>query len=390
MDREELRMLNHVKRRHLSAVMPLGLVVLVVLVVAQGASADSRVDLSGSASTATSSFDTPSLLDMSQDHRRSSLLRTGGLRVLGGSQGLALGGGIRGAYGLLGAGGNTMFGTTSQFRLGTLSTPARETRGYSSDLLDPAPGFWEAYGGFRDHWAARNPQSLADMLRRRSSILAATSLNAPVKRASMTLGFATAPPLRSRGALGRSALLSESEIGEKREASTVPLSSQMQQRVAVMHGRARREAWAYFRNVEYVRAARLFDSATTLIPRDAESQIGEVFCYASNGSYHSAFVSMEALARRDLNPFLHRVDIASRYQDKGEADLVQTQVGAFAQSSEELRATALNAFVLWYLGKRDAAITQARLLRGGGSDFKMWASLMREAKAAMDGTLEEP
>jgi len=256
-----------------------------------------------------------------------------------------------------------------------------------SGLLQPLPGFMDSYGGFGKRYAVREPLTLDSILRRRSSILAATSLNAPVKRANMGLGIM---PRASSSLSGR---MPAPELEELDPNATYPtLSEQMSSRVGVMFVRVRREAWALFSEGEYVQASRAFTSATGLVPNDIESHLGEIYCLTSVSCYRAAVVTLRQLARRGVNPFAFDINMTSRYRAPEEANEVQTRVGSFAQASGEPGGKALNAFVLWHMGKRAEAMSLAGTLAGGMGEesFADWPVLMRDALAALDATAEQP
>ncbi len=159
-----------------------------------------------------------------------------------------------------------------------------------------------------------------------------------------------------------------------------------------MFARVRREGWALFSEGEYGQASRAFTSATGLAPGDIESHVGEVYCLSSVSCYRAAVVTLRQLARRGVNPFAFNIDMTHRYGTPEEANEVQTRVGSFAQASGKPGGKALNAFVLWHMGKHNEAMSLAGTLAGGTGEesFADWPVLMRDALAALDATTEQP
>lgn len=247
-----------------------------------------------------------------------------------------------------------------------------------------------SYGGFgerRSYYAAGDPTGL---FARRRDLITATGLNAPVERA---MGRSGALP-GLRWSVSRTPFLANEgpqhhseQVGE--EAPKATLDERLSTEVNVLHARTQAEAWAFFRDGDYRRAMRSFETAAMLDPQDYESRIGEIFCHLTIGAVRTAFALLLELERRDANPFRHALNVADRYGGIAAAQQVRLTAQGIAESAEQsAEANALHIFVLWYMDRRDDALRAARTLAGRapGRSYAAWPDKMRAVTAASPPT----
>jgi hypothetical protein len=246
---------------------------------------------------------------------------------------------------------------------------------------------FERHGGFGQRLQERDAADIGSVLGRRSALIQATSLNAPVHRSMWQLG--TAGTLT---ASFRSTTLTEPEVPEAPEGGPT-LDQALHQVVVQSYRQSRAEGWAMFTEGEYRRAARAFETVTLLQPADFESRIGELFCHVSLGGMRTSATLLTQLTRRDRNPFLHDLRISERYGTTEEARQVQLRAQLFAQANSGIAsAEALHVFVLWYLGAREEAILTATGLSRDfpGTIYADWPARMRAAETALNAEGEQP
>lgn len=248
----------------------------------------------------------------------------------------------------------------------------------------------QLYGGFGRRLRPTEPGDLSELLVRRSGLIEATSLNAPVRRAF----------LDNRVALGFQASLErtpyvrrESPAPREESVAGIRLDQRLREGADQAVERVRSEGWAWFRQGEYWRAARAFESAALLRPVDTESRIGELFCYLSLGATRTAMATLYALHRRDPGLFSHPITMRTAYGDAAEARQLpirlRLQVNA-NPDNPDLRA--LYALALWYLAERDEAIVVAANLSDDhpGAVYGDWPARMQAARKALATENEQP
>lgn len=247
-----------------------------------------------------------------------------------------------------------------------------------------------SYGGFGErmsYYAADDPTGI---FARRRELITATGLNAPVERA---MGRSGALP-GLRWSVSRTPFLATEEPQPDSEqagdaAPQVTLDERLSTEMKVLHSRTRAEGWAFFRDGDYRRAMRSFETAAMLNPQDYESRIGEIFCHITIGTVRTAFTLLMELERRDANPFRHALNVADRYGGVVGAQQVRLTAQGIAESAEQsAEANALHIFVLWYMDRRDDALRAARTLAGRapGRLYAAWPDRMRAATAASPTT----
>ena len=245
----------------------------------------------------------------------------------------------------------------------------------SSALTPAKKRAFERYGGFGRR---RQGDDKYGVLTRRYSLIAGSSLNAPVYRAISKGGGL----VDVRSTLTRTPFLN-ADVGEvEAEAST--LDDLLVRGDAAARQRAKGEAWALFREGQYRRAMRAFESAITLEPLDFESRIGEVFCYLSVGATRTALALLGELVRRDINPFQHDLRMAERYGNVADVNQLRIQGRRWADVADQTaEANAMYIFVLWYLDEREDALRAAESLakRAPAKAYASWPEKMRAARS---------
>ncbi len=178
------------------------------------------------------------------------------------------------------------------------------------------------------------------------------------------------------------------------EAPTIALDQGLREGIARAHSRAQAEGWAWFREGQYRRAARAFESATALEPKNVEDRIGELFCHVSMGATRTALAILGQLNRRHAGLFRHPLTLAGAYGDAAEAQQVRIrlrlQVNAAAGNVPDLEA--LYALVLWFLGEREEAhLTAANIVRVyPHTAYAEWPSRMRAAQNTLPVEKDRP
>jgi len=144
---------------------------------------------------------------------------------------------------------------------------------------------------------------------------------------------------------------------------------------------------------EYRRAELAFESADVLDPGDLVSRIGQFFSLTGLGATRTARSVLYEINRRDPNPFLYPLNVGDILGDRRRVALlrVQTQMPSGAPRTNPDLA-AMHAFVLWYLGERQEALSVARAIaeESPGSPFDAWVSKMNASIAADSGAANQP
>lgn len=249
---------------------------------------------------------------------------------------------------------------------------------------------FNSYGGFGQRHSYDKPGDPAAVFSRRQDLIMATGLNAPVERAMGRSGA-----LRGlRWSVSQTPFLASeaTEPDANQGDETIPkmaLDERLSTQVDVLHARTRAEAWAFFRDADYRRAMRLFETAAMLDPTDMESRIGEIFSHVTIGSVRTAYTLVLELDRRDLNPFQHELNLADRYGSVAAAQQVRFTAQEIAETTEQSAdANALYVFVLWYIDRRDDALRASGTLAARAADrsFAAWPDKMRTVMAGSAAT----
>ncbi len=243
------------------------------------------------------------------------------------------------------------------------------------------------YGGFRPRARTADLGGALTAFSRRYRLVQATSLNAPIHRATLERPLVVG----MRSSIDRTPFLFTEKSSEFFEPST--LDERLVDEVHLLHDRARAEGWAWFAEGQYRRAARSFETAWHLDPQDHESRIGELFCYVSIANVRTAMALLGQLNRRDINPFVHQIILANRYREREEAGRVGIEMQLLAEGSASGGdVSALGSLVLWYLGHREEALSAAvaGMKSSPGGPYSDWPAKIGAALAAGKITSERP
>jgi len=237
---------------------------------------------------------------------------------------------------------------------------------------------YERYGGFGQRAGVHRPEDVPALFARRYALIEATAHHAAVRRSLWKTGPSAAGL--------RASMRSTPAAPQKRADLGAPptLDQFLVGGAARTYLSSREQGWSLFREKEYRRAARAFESASLIQPLDFESRLGELFCHVSVGFMRTAAASAAELAVRDSNPFAHKIAMADKFSDPAEARLIRTRAKAAAQAAPEDEAVwATYALVLWYLGDADEAMLTGDL-RGGFRESPHFADWPQKMRAAAD------
>jgi hypothetical protein len=263
----------------------------------------------------------------------------------------------------------------------------RRTSETSSQVFAPLQASDNYYALFGPYRGMTTEQSTDEVLRRKSSMLSAIGMGGPLRIARERSKDRPTP----RGIIEQTPVTRSQPMPE--DEPSVSLGQQMTSRFQVMHRRAQEEAWSLFEEGKFRQAARSFQAALSLEPRNVESRIGEVFSALSTASFVSAMTTLQQLTRHTSNPFAHRVDLPRRYGSARAVQAMRTRMQWFVQEAEgESDPLALYAFAMWYLGMKEPAKDAAEKLKQLGPDsaYYQWGKLMEDAEAAALTAEKEP
>lgn len=236
------------------------------------------------------------------------------------------------------------------------------------------------YGGFEPK--VESPETggeAIEAMTRRRMLIEATTVNAPIHR-SLT---------RDASAYGLRRQIEQTPFDASLadEPPTRTVVEGLRHGVERAYERTRTEAWAWFREGEYRRAARAFETAGMLNRSDQAAAIGEIVSYWSLApeAPRTPIAILGQLMRRGGNPFSHDLNLAGAYPDLQTAQrmMIRAKLQA-APDDVNAQVAALDALVLWYLGERTEALLVADKLgrRPAGAAFAEWPTKMREAMNA--------
>ncbi|UCF32280.1 MAG: hypothetical protein JSV78_08075 [Phycisphaerales bacterium] len=263
----------------------------------------------------------------------------------------------------------------------------RRTSETPSQVFAPLESSADYYALFGPHRGTTTRQSTDEILRRKSSMLSVLGVAGPLRVALERSKDRPTP----RGIIERTPVTRPQAMPE--DEPSVSLGQQMTTRLQVMHRRAREEAWSLFEERKFRQAARSFQAALSLEPRDVESRIGEIFSALEAGSSNSAMITLQQLMRHTSNPFAHQVDMPRRYGSARAVQAMRTQMQWFVQEAEGTSdPLALYALAMWYLGMKEPAKGAAENLKQLGPDsaYYRWGKLMEDAEAAAVAPEKEP
>lgn len=285
--------------------------------------------------------------------------------------------------------------------MGTLTLPtglfARSIRqpppttGYRGPTERPRLTQWRRsalarFGGFEPRAGRSTALSFGSLMERRYALVAATGLNAPVYRAMLkpTAGLGVMLERTSPGGF---------DLAPKVGRSGLTFQQRLHWGVALAHERTRSEAWQWFREGEFRRAARGFESAVRLEPADVESRIGELFCHLSLGAVNTALAVQRSLSSRNVNPFVAELNLSDRYSEPDRARELGVESRLLEQGADRnADLLALHVLVLWYIGEQDEALaTTASSSRDfADTGYTNWLEMMRAARGVLTAEDDKP
>ena len=289
-------------------------------------------------------------------------------------------------------GGGTLFALPGDIVRPGLTRRPQAGRGFISPMFGVTPVYSRAserYSGFRRRAMDPHGGDISAILARQHTLIAATSFAAPVWRVvqSDRLG------LNLRATVGRTPFVRSEDLEFTEEAPTIALDHRLREGIAKAHSRAQAEGWAWFREGQYRRAARAFESATGLEPKNVEDRIGELFCHVSMGATRTALAILGELNRRHLDLFRHSLPLARAFGDTAEAQQVRIRLRLQVNAAGNVPdLEALYALVLWFLGEREEAhLAVANIVRVyPHTAYAEWPSRMRAAQNTLPVEKDRP
>ena len=246
---------------------------------------------------------------------------------------------------------------------------------------------FERYGGFGKRFGHDRPSDMTTILSRRYSLVEAASLNAPVHRAI----WASAQRGDALPAAARTPMTPLIVTAPSAPPST--LDRYLRQGLAVSVHRFREEAWGWFEEGSYRRAARLFESALTMQPDDLELRLGELFSYVCLDAIRTSIAALHGMSRHKQNPFAFELNLKGRFASDEKAQKVRLESQRWAQDQkDDPQMIALHLLVLWHLGDPREAILAA----GSASElfadtvYADFPAKMQAAQAALAPLGEAP
>jgi|CXWL01.1.fsa_nt_gi hypothetical protein len=246
---------------------------------------------------------------------------------------------------------------------------------------------FSSYGGFGQRRSPYAPGDAEGLFARKRSLIAATGSTAPIERSKLNRGglgsirFPIAQtPFQAQQPVGLETTEPTSGTDDNKSSLSRFLTSESQ----VLHDRALSEGWKQFEAGDYRAAIRTFESAAMLDEKDAEARIATVFSYVSLGSFRAAFVSLDAIRRRDKNIFGYDVSMPGKFGIGTMAQQVRLTAQGMAEASEQsVEMKALAIYVLWYMDGKDDALRAAKSLAGKDANRALadWPGFMQAALA---------
>ena len=285
--------------------------------------------------------------------------------------------------------------------LGTLNLPtglfartirqpgARPT--YTGPTVRPQLTAWRRgalgrFGGFSERSGRGDPVNFGSLIERRYALIAATGLNSPVYRAMLApaIDLGVKPQRQTAGDLEFSPAVTEPGL---------TFEQRLQWGVGLAHERIRAEAWQWFREDDFRRAARRFESAARLEPGDLESRIGELFCHLSLEAVRTAVAVQRSLRVRNVDPFTAGLNMSEKYSDPERARELGVESRLWGQSTaRNADLLALHVLVQWYIGQRDEAVASAASYARdfANTGYADWPEMARAARAATNAQDDQP
>jgi hypothetical protein len=172
----------------------------------------------------------------------------------------------------------------------------------------------------------------------------------------------------------------ENDGGERRSYSQI-----LGEQLAAQHRRAVTEAWTWFREGNYGKALRGFETAEVTGRDDPEPAVGMIWAAMANDSQALAHVVFMRLMRNETPVFGLPIDVRNKHTDPEFIASIVTQLGRAArQNPDNVEMAALSVFLCWFSGQQDEALRLADQIRDEHrtSTFASLAAQMRAARAA--------
>lgn len=246
---------------------------------------------------------------------------------------------------------------------------------------------FKAYGGFGERRSSFAPGDPEGIFARKRSLIAATGSTAPIERSKLNRGFLGTVrfPIAQTRFQASTPDVPEALQQDQVDSPPKSLDEFLASESRVLHDRARSEGWKHFQANDYRSAIRAFGSAAMLDESDFESRIGQVFSYVALGSFRAAILSLDEIARRDLNIFDHDLAMPDRFDSSTHAQQIRLMAQGMAEASEQgSEIKALSIYVLWFLDAKDDAMRAAKSLADKEPRTANWPKLMQAAKSRMD------
>jgi len=285
--------------------------------------------------------------------------------------------------------------------LGTLNLPTRlfartirQSRvrpTYTGPTVRPQLTAWKRgvlsrFGGFGERSKRRRPVTFGSLVERRYALISATGLNSPVYRAMLE-------PAVDLGVKPRQQAAGDLVFLPEVVAPGLTFDQHLQRGVGRAHERMRAEAWRWFEEGEFRRAARRFESAARLEPADLESRIGELFCHLSLEAVRTAIAVQRSLHTRNVNPFSAKLNMSEMYSNPERARELGVESRLWGQSRDRSAdLLALHVLVQWYIGQQDEAVATAAIYARDftNTGYADWPEMARAARAATNAQDDQP
>lgn len=236
-----------------------------------------------------------------------------------------------------------------------------------------------SYGGFGERSKTAYQSEIQRAFARRFDLIEATADTAPVFRAN----------LRHASVAGMLATIDTTPFDERgtdvNPETALVLPKALETSVESSHRTTMKDAWDLFKSADYRGAMRTFESAEILEPDDTTARIGGIFSLIAVGSYNAALTELRLLDQDDPNVFLNPIDVAAKLDDRQRVAAMRVQTRTASDAPRERPELAgLHAFVLWYFGDHQEAlsIAQAIAQESPNAAYAQWAHKMNAALEA--------
>ena len=281
--------------------------------------------------------------------------------------------------------------TMARFQNGRPIFPSRQNDTLMGPISPTQLDAFKSYGGFGSRRLLQpRPGDMNDALQRRTTLVEATSLYAPVVRAN--LENASVAGLRASLDLAPMPQFTR-PLPDGAAWEPPSLEDKFSDRLALARERKLSQAWEQFRTGEFNRAIHDFKSVAALSDDDTEAEIAMVFCNVAMGAPRTAVTVLARIARKVENPFAYDLDVSQRFGRRVDVDILKARARFQATAGRDNPAlVALSTLVFWYLGDREEARSTVEALRtdGIGTVFESWPDLLDQAMAQPSTSTRTP